>query len=248
MLPILKQPPQTKRKRYEQQQQHQIQQQQQPHLQEHIAPNYIPAGVESTTELIDLDSTQSYIINEFNSHASPSITDTNNASENQQHQSQHQNQLHRTTQHIITKDGLLYEQLDYDYTTPSVPLNPTPIKIESNELALPQSTPARATPKSTSRAAPQQHFKKKMQQQARSAATKTQPDLPIKAEVTDEQEQVVDTTTPQILAIIANPDDLEDLSHLDKPIVPEKRIHALNAKQSDYISSYCSFLENRTQK
>lgn len=153
---------------------------------------------------------------------------------------------HHQTQHIITKDGLLYEQLDYDYSTASVQSDQTPIKIESTE-GFANSQSSRATPKSTRAAAPQQHFKKKMQLQARSAAAsaKAQSKTPAKVEVIDDVEV---EAPPQILAIIANAEDLEDLSHLDKPIVPEQRVHSLNAKQTDYIGSYCSFLKSRTHK
>lgn len=207
-------PPPTKRKRYEQQQQQQQQ----------IVQDYLQTG--TSTELIDLNSTQSYIINEYDSHSTPS----NAANANHQ------------TQHIITKDGLLYEQLDYDYSAAAILQDQTPIKIESNEIIDTQSPPVKSTPKSTH----QQHFKKKMQRSAAASAKSSRSNFPIKAEVIDEVE--VDETPPQILAIIADPEDLEDLSHLDAPIVPERQVHALNAKQSDYISSYCSFLKNRTHK
>lgn len=233
---ISQQPPATKRKRYEQQQQQQ----------QSIAQDYLLSGVENTTELIDLDSTQSYTINEYGSHSSSPVVDN---TINPPQISQQSQLRHPTTQHIITRDGLMYEQLDYDYSTASVQSDQTPIKIESNEFILTESAPATSTPKTTTpaRAVPQQHFKKKMQLQARSAAAAVKPlsNKPIKAEVIDD---VVVETNPQILAIIANPDDLEDLSHLDQPIVPEPQTHLLNAKQSDYIGSYCSFLKSRTHK
>lgn len=213
------QPPPIKRKRYEQQQ---IQQQHQ--LQQLVQEYAQHSG--------DLDASHSFNINEFNEQLVPPIGVDTNAE--QHHQLAHHT-LHQQPQHIISKDGLLYEQLDFDFASAN---GQTPNKLESNAFALDQ-TVADALNIASPKTAPQQHFKKKMQLQARSAAASAQIPLPHKPVV---------EPLPQLLAIIANPEDLEDLSHLDTPIIPTKKVQPLMAKQTDYISSYCSFLKNRVPK
>lgn len=172
---------------------------------------------------------------DYVSHQS-AIANTQHHSTEQHHQQQ--------PQHIITKDGLLYEQLDYTYSAAET--EPMPIKIESSYLieqtaneAAQQAMAAEEVAAAVT--APQQHFKKKMQQKARSSKQST---LETQRMIKEEPE------APQqsLLAIIGNPDDLDDLSHLDKPITTAARAMPLMAKQSDYIASYCSFLKSRTHK
>lgn len=134
----------------------------------------------------------------------------------------------------------MYEQLDYDFSAAEA----EPIKIESSYLMEQAANEAAqeavaAEEAATAKAAPQQHFKKKMQQKARSAKQAAAQEIKLSSP---------ETPPPQLLAIIANPDDLEDLSHLDEPILSAPRSMPLMAKQSDYIASYCSFLKNRTHK
>lgn len=223
-------------------------------------------------------------------------------------------QQQQHTQHIVTKDGLVYEQLDYSYPNNAASTSGAgtsviasgggannivpdiPIKIENQSYGIDPQQQQQHQPA----AAPQQHFKKKIQARSTpnapgtgaAAAATGDPQLigenhhAYKPPAAQPPDQILQSppppTTParqtttraprgsrgdrnsgkytvadplpqpdppneQLLAIIANPEDLEDLSHLDRPInIPAKVTAGMQSKQSDYIGSYCSFLASRT--
>lgn len=246
-------------------------------------------------QLINLDdpATHNYLLAEYDTqHQQPVAVVVANALAQQQQQQQqlHNHQPHQQqAQHIITKDGLVYEQLDYSYPTATASTSPaigtaSTIATATIGAASPAGGSLPVTPPH------QQHFKKKIQARSTPAAAvdlvnldannatvaykppaAQPPDQILQSPPPQQQQPAAQTTggrgrgrnatkftvaeplphssppPAQLLAIIANPDDLEDLSHLDSPVyVPLKTGGPMRSKQSDYIESYCSFLKSRT--
>lgn len=271
-------------------------------------------------QLLNLDdpATHNYLLSDYAVQPTAGAVALVAQHQHQDHQQEHHQQQ---PQHIITKDGLVYEQLDYSYPSAAVPVESNHTDVTASDGSVISSVPIKLEHQQHSygslvvdqqqqqhiqqlqqqhldhnqQTPPQQHFKKKIQARSTPQSASAIAAIPSSSAATPSTsagaadnstlhqykppsaqppDQILQSppatpvsrgrggarnravadvqvtpppTAAHVLAMIATADDLEDLSHLDEPVVvPMQPAAGMRPRQPGYIQSYCSFLQSRT--